>query len=340
MQKRVIFLILALFLIPAVAFASNDACVGCHTSAAEGKMKFEGGKFQDSVHGFLTCTDCHEKFAGPNAHFMPEGEVTPMVQVISEKIAPKGGADPVAKSACIKCHTDIFNEVLDSAHGENIAKKGAADGPLCADCHGSPHYLSKESSPVARSSVVNTCGKCHSDEGLSRKYGIESDVMESYLESFHGRKLIIGHTKAPTCVDCHSSHGIKHSEDPESTVFGQNKITTCDKCHPGANETFVPAITHKKVGPIPHYAEIGLILLVLGTIGFVLLHFLLEAFSDIRDSLFRKSEHEHEMPDDTEEVERFNIHFRVQHVLLFSSFLVLAFTGWGSSTHSSTSLTG
>jgi cytochrome b subunit of formate dehydrogenase len=62
----------------------------------------------------------------------------------------------------------------------------------------------------------------------------------------------------------------------------------------------------------------------------VILHFLLEAFSDVKNSLFRpKAAHEPESPNDKEEVERFDIHFRVQHILLFTTFLVLAFTGWG-----------
>jgi cytochrome b subunit of formate dehydrogenase len=341
MLRRVAFLILALLIVPAAVYASSGIdCSACHNTGAENiesgdrviQVKFDGEKFQNSVHGFLTCTDCHERFAGENFHIVPEGDVTPGVKEISEKIAPKGGGDPVAKAACSKCHTETYNQMLESAHGKNIAEKGKADGPLCTDCHGSPHYIARSSekdSPVNQWNVVNTCGACHSNEELAKKYEIESDVMGSYMESFHGKKHIMGHKGAPTCVDCHGSHGIRHGDDPESPVFGSNKIQTCDKCHSGANETFVPAITHKEVGPIPHYAEIGLILLVLGTIGFVLLHFLIEAFSDIRDSLFRKTEHEPERKDDGEEVERFNIHFRIQHVLLFTTFLVLAFTGWG-----------
>jgi hypothetical protein len=76
--------------------------------------------------------------------------------------------------------------------------------------------------------------------------------------------------------------------DPNSPVFGKNKIATCNKCHKGANEKFVPAITHQKPGPIPHYTEKALIVLLLSTFAFIVIHVLLEAFSDIRDAIFRK----------------------------------------------------
>ncbi len=33
--------------------------------------------------------------------------------------------------------------------------------------------------------------------------------------------------------------------------------------------------------------------------------------------------------DETQEVERFNIIFRIQHIVMFTTFLLLAFTGWG-----------
>ena len=101
---------------------------------------------------------------------------------------------------------------------------------------------------MGRKHQVETCGKCHGDEKIIEKYKLEENVMESYRESFHGRKLFLGHTKAPTCSSCHGSHDILSKNDPKSPVFGKNKLVTCGKCHKGANEKFVPAITHKTAG--------------------------------------------------------------------------------------------
>ena len=50
----------------------------------------------------------------------------------------------------------------------------------------------------------------------------------------------------------------------------------------------------KPAGPIPHYAEKGLIVLLMSTIAFCVSHVVLEAFSDIRDVVFRKGGKEHD----------------------------------------------
>jgi hypothetical protein len=81
---------------------------------------------------------------------------------------------------------------------------------------------------------------------------------------------------------------IKRIDDPASPVFAANKKATCGGCHAGANDKFVAAITHKPVGPIPHYTEIALILLTMGVFAFIVIHVILEAFSDIRDAINRK----------------------------------------------------
>jgi hypothetical protein len=114
--------------------------------------------------------------------------------------------------------------------------------------------------------------------------------MERYLESFHGRKLKVGHAGAPSCADCHGPHGIISAKDPASPVAGANKIKTCGKCHAGATEKFVAAITHKPLHPIAHFAELALIILTMSTFAFICIHVLLDIFADIRERLFRKGD--------------------------------------------------
>jgi hypothetical protein len=123
---------------------------------------------------------------------------------------------------------------------------------------------------------------------MAEKYGFSPLVVERYKESFHGRKLKVGHTGAPSCADCHGAHDIKSAKDPSSPVVGANKIKTCSKCHPGATEKFVAAVTHKPLHPIAHFAEIALIILTVGTFIFIIIHVLLDIYADIRDRLFRK----------------------------------------------------
>lgn len=294
-------LLLLLFIFPAAGFSEESAdCISCH-GFMKGKIKSSDGnlielsvdaeKFQASVHGTLTCTECHARFSG-TGHAAGTSVASNLLS-LSAKVSSKFRSDAVAGAACIKCHEEMYQKVLSSVHGRNIIEKKQADGALCIDCHGSPHYITKVkdgNSPMSRKYQVETCLKCHADKQIIEKYKLEENVMDSFKESFHGRKLHLGHTRAPSCASCHNAHDIKTKTDPASPVFGKNKLETCGKCHKGANEKFVKAITHKKPGPIPHYGEKLLILLTIGTFAFIVLHVLLEAFADIRDAIFRKKE--------------------------------------------------
>jgi hypothetical protein len=136
---------------------------------------------------------------------------------------------------------------------------------------------------------VETCGKCHEEKHLAEKYNFSKLVMERYLESFHGRKLKLGHAGAPSCASCHGSHDIVDVKDPKSPVGSvEAKKKTCGKCHAGATEKFVAAITHQPMHPIAHWTEIGLIVLTVSVFIFIIVHVLLDIFADIRDRLFRK----------------------------------------------------
>ncbi len=293
-----------LFMLPKTGYTNEPAnCLVCH-SAMKGKVKSSSGKmielnvdtekYNASVHGSLACTDCHLRFSD-DPHASPGGSVPSSVLAVSSKISSKHPVDSVAAAACNSCHEEIFKKVLQSVHGQNIIEKNQTDGALCLDCHGSPHYILPAGNPeskVSRQNHIHTCGKCHGDKKILEKYNLEENVMESFEQSFHGRKLHLGHLRAPVCSSCHNAHDIKTKNDPASPVFGKNRLETCGKCHKGANEKFIPAITHKPAGPIPHYAEIGLIFLTMGVFAFIILHVLLEAFSDIRDAIFRKKEGE------------------------------------------------
>lgn len=296
-------LVLSLFL-PIIASAQEAAsCLACHSSM-KGKIKNAGGamidlnidtdQFQASVHGALSCIDCHIKFTD-NPHATPGAAVPAPIAAIARKLAAKHVIDPVAAAACSKCHEETYNKVMGSVHGKNIFEKNQTDGAFCIDCHGSPHYIVRSTDPnakISRKHQVETCGKCHGDKKIIEKYKLQENVMDSFSESFHGRKLHLGHTKVPVCASCHTAHDIMTKTDPNSPVFGKNKLATCGKCHKGANEKFVPAITHQKPGPIPHYTEKALIALLLSTFAFIVIHVLLEAFSDIRDAIFRKGRDE------------------------------------------------
>jgi hypothetical protein len=295
MRNKLSILLLLLFiliLVPAVGAATNAAtCLGCHGSM-EGAVKVDPEKFTNSVHGGMDdCLMCHLTLKGAQHEGLSDAKPDREVVALAAAISPKSKTDPIAQAACVTCHPDIYAAYKASVHGRNVIVKKSSDGPVCTSCHGSPHYIqpktSKESS-VNHFNVVQTCGGCHEEKMMSEKYGLTSHVMERYKESFHGRKLKVGHSGAPSCVNCHGSHDIKDVKDPSSPVFGANKIKTCGKCHAGATEKFVAAITHQPLHPIAHFTELALIVLTMSVFAFICIHVLLDIIADIRDRLFRK----------------------------------------------------
>jgi len=287
------FLLLFTIILVPVAGAATDAatCLGCHGSM-EGSVKVEQDKFLKSVHGGMNdCLMCHMVLKGEQHHGLSAGKPDSTVQTLAAAISSKSKKDPIAQAACVTCHPDAYASYQASVHGQNVIAKKSSDGPVCTNCHGTAHYIqpkTSKDSAVNHFNIVKTCGACHEEKMLSEKYGFSAHVMERYKESFHGRKLRVGDTRAPTCVSCHGSHDIKSAKDVASPVAGPNKIKTCAKCHAGATDKFVAAITHKPLHPIAHFSEISLIILTVGTFIFIIVHVLLDIYADIRDRLFRK----------------------------------------------------
>jgi hypothetical protein len=282
--------------VPAAHAAADAAtCLGCHGSM-DGSVNVNQEQYSKSVHGSFDCVMCHMALKGEQ-HQGLSGKADAATQQLASLISSKSKIDPVAQAACAQCHGDIYQSYKASVHGQNVIAKKSSDGPVCTSCHGSPHYIqpktSKESA-VNHFNVVQSCGKCHEEKMMSEKYGFSEKVMERYKESFHGRKLKVGHSGAPSCASCHGSHDIISAKNAASPVAGENKKKTCSKCHAGATDKFIAAITHKPLHPVAHFVEIALIILTVGVFVFICVHVLLDIYADIRDRLFRKKGGSHE----------------------------------------------
>ena len=111
---------------------------------------------------------------------------------------------------------------LKSDHWKSMEGAVTLKAATCADCHGAHTILSATDpkSPVYKTNVPNTCGKCH------------KGVAEQYARSVHGKSLAGGHMEAPSCADCHGEHDIEKKSRKTSKVFGANLATmTCGECH-------------------------------------------------------------------------------------------------------------
>lgn len=202
------------------------SCRNCHED--------EYTRQQDSVHaaaidaGTLeaaTCVDCH------GGHDIQQPDVP------RQRIS----------LTCGKCHGAIFELYRTSVHGAALLEEGNPDVPTCIDCHG-VHNISDPTTALFRVRSPQLCAGCHADPQLMDKYGITTNVFESYLTDFHGTTVALFEQEDPNvatnkavCYDCHGVHDIAAVNAENSRVIRENLLTTCKQCHPDATADFPDA---------------------------------------------------------------------------------------------------
>ena len=205
---------------------SNQDCLDCHTDPATSRVVagksvplavFATNAFQNSVHSRLNCTDCHN--------------------TVKDLVHPAG----LPPAQCASCHTNEAAQYAGSIHGMSRAR-GASAAAGCSDCHGAHDIVSVKNldSPVFKLNLPVTCGKCHSNPGLTREYRMKYPLVASqYTDSIHGQALLkMGLIVAPSCNDCHGTHDIGRSVDRSSPINHANVAATCGKCHLGIERTY------------------------------------------------------------------------------------------------------
>ncbi len=196
-------------------------CLACHddkglTTKRAGKtvsLYVDGKKFASSIHGSLSCTNCHADLEGKD---LPHDT-------------------PLKKVNCGTCHSGEAELHAKSLHGK-AAARGDALAPRCVNCHGNHDIVPVKDrrSPVAPLNVPFLCGKCHREgTPVQTQRPIEQhNILENYSESIHGEGLLKkGLVVAPNCASCHTPHSILPHTDPNSSIARKNIAATCTKCH-------------------------------------------------------------------------------------------------------------
>jgi cytochrome b subunit of formate dehydrogenase len=323
----------------AIASELDVKCIICHSRFKDERFVDEKG-YKDSVHGKLECTGCHAIRFQKMTHVVSEDMTSNEVKEVSKYLKGKG-KDALTVASCVGCHNREYSVFRKSIHGKAILEEGIQNAAFCTDCHSPPHYIRKSSDPLSSSSrhrIVETCARCHSDRTIASRYGLNIYVVESYRAHFHGKRYAIGSKETPNCVICHGSHNIKSHNDPESPVFGTNKITLCSKCHEGATEEFARAFTHRPVdsknNPTAFYVRIVMVWMIISVVFLLFFHFVLDIYSEITKRRRKGRETPVKSPLNTllknlpREFERMNIHYRIQHIALFTSVFYLAASGF------------
>jgi len=213
------------------SIAQAEACRRCHFDKYTKNL--ESIHYEILSSGNLNapvCTDCHGSHA--------------VMQARADKLT--------SSKRCGKCHQEIFATYTSSVHGTALLQESNTDVPICADCH-TAHTILEAHSRNYLEKVPEICGKCHGDATLMKKYGLYPGVVNSYLQDFHGVTLksyqrqqadaSAGPSRKDiaTCVDCHGVHDITKTSGPTTNLVKARLMKRCQKCHPGATESYPDA---------------------------------------------------------------------------------------------------
>ena len=192
----------------------ESSCVGCH-----GQLDSEmAARAAEDIHfqKGLSCHDCH----GGNP-------ATGLDDPAPAHDVKKGWTGKPSRlqipALCARCHSDAemmkrfdprmrvdqLSEYRTSVHGKKNAA-GDSRPAVCVDCHG-VHGIRAVSDPrssVHPANLAGTCARCHASAEVMKPYGLPTNQYESYRTSVHAKALHEkGDLSAPTCNDCHGSHG-------------------------------------------------------------------------------------------------------------------------------------
>jgi cytochrome b subunit of formate dehydrogenase len=286
-------------------------CGKCHAESHQTYLASVHGRglFESGLAVSATCSDCHD----------PHGPLPP-----SNERSELHGRNVI--QTCGKCHLFIQQRLQASVHrwedpGEaepqQAARGTTPERPVCTSCHAG-HDFGDPRSVSFRESVPSRCGTCH--ERLS----------EQYLLSLHGQLTNLGHGPAAKCSDCHGAHDILAVSNPQSRLFGENRVTTCAQCHPGATANFAQFDPHAdhhdpERSRFLYSVYVGMEVLLYSVFGFFGIHTLLWF---VRSIIYRVR---HGRPRRLHPGEpayvRFEGFHRTLHVIVIVSFLGLALTG-------------
>jgi formate dehydrogenase gamma subunit len=289
-------------------------CARCHldsslsyTASVHGEAHRDGTN--SGSHKAPACADCH----GAHGVLPPSSQTSPLNYANLSR-------------TCGQCHEQEAKDVTESVHGQAVAA-GRREAATCTDCH-SEHKIEalRGSSPLKISREI--CSKCHGSERLNTKYNLPGDRVKTFFESYHGLAAENGSTRAANCGSCHGFHLVLASSDPRSSIYRDNLVATCGKCHDGASANFAQSKVHVDLEAGRGQAQLGerinwwvrkvYLAMIFSVIGLMAAHNAL-IFGRKAAALNRRTERT---------LVRMDAAQRWQHVVLAVSFILLAWTGF------------
>lgn len=223
-------------------------CQQCHAE--------QYNKTLDSVHqralaggntNAAVCSDCHNPHEQTRITNKETGEI-----LITARLH--------VSETCAQCHSDIYDAYKTSVHGNALTQESNTDAPTCIDCHGA-HNIQSSTTASFHNSTPGLCAECHANAEIMDKYGISTNVINTYVADFHGTTVKLFEEQYPdqptnkaVCTDCHGIHDIAKVGNPATGIAMQeNLLVKCQRCHPGATANFSASwMSHYEPSP-EHY---------------------------------------------------------------------------------------
>ena len=255
-----------------VSIQLYTSCQKCHADQynkvldSVHQKALAGGNFNAAV-----CTDCHNPHQQTRITDKTTGELLPEARLRIPQ-------------TCARCHSAIYDAYKNSVHGKALTVQGNLDVPTCIDCHG-VHNIQDPTTVQFRNDTPLLCAKCHTDPKIMDKYGISTQVLNTYVADFHGTTVTLFEqispntpTNKPVCTDCHGVHNISNVNDPATGIaIKENLLTKCQRCHPNVTTaSFTDAWMSHYVAsptkfPLVYYVNLFYMFLIPAVIGGMLI---------------------------------------------------------------------
>jgi uncharacterized protein with PIN domain len=188
---------------PASSIARRNiaaTCTKCHSQIEIVHRKIIRGELWEKQANVLpACVDCHQPHKIRNVYY----------------------SQGMADADCMRCHAD---EKLRRARDDKSM------------------YVSASEVSHSRHSKI-ACSQCHSEVNASRVRPCETitrgvdctschdEIGKLYATSIHGQLTGKNDLNAPSCKECHGTHGVLGKQDPQSSTFATNVPGLCARCH-------------------------------------------------------------------------------------------------------------
>ncbi len=248
---------------------SKISCSDCHFgfSRSQHPERHFRSRRDFSIANAETCRRCHfDKFSNTteSIHYilLRQGNLNAPVCTDchgSHSIKRFGKEKIVIAKRCQKCHETIYTTYVNSVHGKALIDENNQDVPVCIDCH-TAHSIKDPVTLDYREHIPDLCSNCHANKAIMSKYGLSTDVVKTYVQSFHGITLNLYRKQREefgkparliaVCTDCHGTHNIISTRDIDPTILRLNLIRRCQQCHKGAPPGFFDSwLSHYKPSP-------------------------------------------------------------------------------------------